>query len=618
MSGGYMRKWLFVDLSTGATSETDFDENFKQRYLGGYGIGARVLYDRVKRHADPLGPDNILGLLTGPLTGTPTITGNRFMAVGKSPLTGTWGDANCGGWFGPAMKFAGFDGVFFSGIASEPVYLLLRDGKAELKSAEHVWGKNAMEAEAELRVELGKGAEIACIGTAGERMSRIACISNQFGRVAGRCGLGAVMGSKRLKAVAVQGSQKVPLADPVRATALRKQYLTQSGGAYEFLATQGSSAFVGWNLSCGDSPVKNWGGAQPIDFPDYAPINGPAVVERQQRKWGCWRCPISCGGHMKPYPDQRVLVSHKPEYETLIAMGSLCGINDLDSIIVANDLCNDYGIDTISVGGVAAFAIECFENGLLTEADTEGLALRWGDGPALVELVDRIGKREGIGEVLADGVRIAAEAIGRGSEQFAIHIRGQEPGMHDPKYAPGMSLGHWMDAAPGRHTPVTEGLMPQLDPSILPAADKYDHGSDVLAANRRWLLSYYHAWSSLGVCMYGYLSYPAPFIPEFTQAVTGWEVGLEELVSSGERIGVVRHVFNLRDGLSPLDFKLPGRFIGKPPLEQGEVAGVTIDAETAGEALLRALNWDTQTTKPSDKRLGELGLSDLARDLANL
>jgi aldehyde:ferredoxin oxidoreductase len=615
-----MHKWFFVDLSDRRVWEEDFEEPVLRKYLGGYGLGARVLYDRMPGGVDPLGPDNILGLMAGPLTGTPTITGNRFMALGKSPLTGTWGDANCGGRFGPYLKFAGCDGLFVRGISEEPVILLIREGSAEIRSAAGLWGKNAQETESALKAEFGDAAEIACIGTAGEKMSLVSCILNQYGRAAGRCGLGAVMGSKKLKAVVATGKQEVPVHDRGLAANLRRQYVKMTGGAYPLLSKIGSGAFSGINLNCGDSPVKNWAGSVPYDFSNEAvtAIDGDALVQLQNRKWGCWMCPISCGGHMKPYAKQKASVSHKPEYETVIALGSLCLNQDIESIMAVNDICNDYGVDTISMGGIVAFALECYENGLISRSDAGGLDLRWGNADAIVELSELVARREGIGEVLADGVRVAARKIGGGSERFAVHVGGQEPGMHDPKFAPGQAVAHQMDSAPGRHTPITEGLMPQCQSDFLPSVDKRDYGSAVQGNNRRWLLSYYHAWSALGVCMYGYLSYPAQFIPDFAAAITGWDVDIDELAETGERIANLRHVFNLREGLNPLDFKVHDRMMGMPPLPEGEVAGVSVDCDAMNRALLEAMDWDPVTTRPSERKLAALGLEDLIEDVRTM
>ncbi len=616
MSGGYLNTWLSVDLTTGEITQTDFPENVRRDYLGGYGLGARVLYDRMPAGVDALGPDNILGFLTGPLTGTPALIGSRFTVVAKSPLTGGWGDANCGGYFGPHLKFAGVDGIFLSGAASEPVYLLVRDGHAELRSAAGLWGKNAQATEVALKAEHGEDAQVACIGMAGEKQSLISCILTDMGRAAGRSGLGAVMGSKKLKAVVVQGDAEVPLAHPERAAELRREALKQAGGFHDLFASQGTCGVVEPMTAVGDAPIKNWAGAAPVDFDQAPAIGAEAIIPRQAKKYGCWRCPIACGGHLKPFDGQRVKVSHKPEYETIIAFGGLCLNGDVDSIITANDLCNDYGLDTISTGATIAFAIECYENGLLNAEDAEGLDLRWGNAAAIVALTEKMGRREGIGALLADGVRAAAEQIGKGAEEYAVHVGGQEPGMHDPKFVSGLAICGQLDATPGRHTQFCE-LYPPVA-YALPEGDGQDPTSSQMAQNRKWLQRIFHVWNSAGLCMFGYVSYPLEAIPGFLAAVTGWDVDLEECLRTGERIANMRHMFNLREGLNPMEHQIPGRWVGRPPLEQGPLAGTTVDTVTMNRQLLELLEWDPVTALPSEARLIELGLQDLAQDLAQL
>lgn len=463
MAGGYMGKFLFVDLSSGKIREDVPDEKLLRDFLGGYGIGARILYSNQRGGVDSLGPENILGYTAGPLTGTPTPSGTRYTVVAKSPLTGTWGDANSGGTFGPKFKAAGFDAVFFSGISEKPVYLLLDDGKAELRDARELWGQDAFVVEDMLRAEFGKETEVSTIGPAGEKLSFISCPMNNKGRAPGRSGLGAVMGSKRLKAVVARGDRPVPLADEKLAAELRRKYLRGlTGPVADLFRNYGTPGITAASALSGDSPVKNWGGVGKVDFSDPEPINGDHVIAQQQRKYVCYRCPLGCGGVMKAGKAeyQYAAGAHKPEYETLCTFGTLCLNNNLESIIKANDICNRYGLDTISAGCVMAFAIECYENGILTREDTDGIELRWGNHRGIVAVLEKLAKREGIGDILADGVRVAATRIGNGAEAYAIHYHGQEPGMHDPKLAPslGPSALSWMLRRGATRRAALEGL----------------------------------------------------------------------------------------------------------------------------------------------------------------
>ena len=286
MVKGYSGKLLFVDLAKGVCKEEVLSEELCQDFMGGYGLGARILYERMKPKVDPLGPDNIFGLLTGPLTGTPTMCSGRFVAVAKSPLTGTWGDANCGGDFGPNLKFAGYDGIFFSGVASKPVYLSIDNGKAELKDAGNLWGKDCLETEDILKEAHGQKASVACIGPAGESMSLLAAIMHDQGRAAGRSGLGAVMGSKKLKAVVVKGNMKVPMADEIHAKELRRKYIRQLKNMGPTFRDYGTAGITESSAMSGDSPVKNWTGSGPDDFPTASKISEDSVIAEQERKYG--------------------------------------------------------------------------------------------------------------------------------------------------------------------------------------------------------------------------------------------------------------------------------------------------------------------------------------------
>lgn len=606
---GYMGSMLWVDLGTGEVRTEPVTDELQEKYLGGYGIGARLLLDRMRPGVDPLGPENILGFITGPLTGTPCIEGNRFTVVCKSPLTHTWGDANCGGTFGPGLRFAGYDAVFFTGAAERPVYLLIDDGRAELRPADHLWGQDAVETEEALLAEYGpKDVYVACIGQAGEGLSLISAIMNDRGRAAGRSGVGAVMGSKRLKAIVARGRREVPVHDPALARELRRKYLKEHTGSYDSFSSTGTTGSIAWSAKLNDSGVKNWTESGPDAFADgIKNFDTDTIMAYRTRKYGCWKCTMACGGFMEVKSGPYKVHSHKVEYETGAAFGAMTLNSNFESIIYANELCNRYGFDTISAGATVAFAIECYERGLITRDEAGGLELTWGNHAAIIELLRQMGLRQGIGDVLADGVRAAAGRIGRGAEAFAVHVGGQETAQHDPRLIPGLTASYLLDATPGRHT---QGCEEWGYPGVSLGRFKREQYSGRGEAHKiaQMLM---HVINAAGVCQFGAYSYPFDFIPDFLAAVTGRTYTRADLVRAGERMHALRHLFNLREGHNPLDRTLPGRVAGNPPLAAGKLAGVTLDTDTLVREFLTAMDYDPDTARPSPAKLAELGLADL-------
>jgi aldehyde:ferredoxin oxidoreductase len=604
MFKGCMRRMLFVDLSSGKIVEERPDEELYRDFLGGYGIGARVLFSRQRPGVDPLGPDNTLGLVTGLLTGVPVPGGCRYTVVAKSPLTGGWGDANSGGDFGPNLKFSCYDAIFFTGVSEKPVYLVVRDGQAELRDAGHLWGKDTCQTEDILKAELGEEMSIACIGPAGEALSLLSCVINRKGRAAARSGLGAVMGSKRLKAVAVYGKMPVPLADKAEVDRLRREYLPKIKDdqiavllkTYGTLSLLGSSGTVASAALSGEAPVKNWGGIGVRDFTKAAASGSePALQSFEERKYACWRCPVGCGGYMKAGKEYKYARgAHKPEYETVAGFGTMCLNPNLESIIMANDICNRYGLDTISVGATIAFAIECYDNRLITREETGGIELTWGNHRAIVAMTEKLAKREGFGAILADGVKVAAERIGKGSEEYAMHIGGQEVPYHDPRNSPRFAVAYKIDATPARHT---------------------QPGADGIGQEQKERNNFGQAYNAAGLCMWLNKALGATAVSEFMSAVTGHPYNVSTLTEAGERIANVRQAFNIREGLNPLERKVPGRVIGIPPQTEGPLAGKTVDLDARVNAYLKAMDWDPETAKPSKKRLYQLGLEDVANAL---
>jgi aldehyde:ferredoxin oxidoreductase len=612
MARGYMGKILFVDLSKNELKDEVLNEKFCRQFIGGYGIGAKIIFSQQKAGVDPLGPDNTFGILSGPFLGTPALSGTRFTVVGKSPLTGSWGDANSGGYFGAYMKFAGYDAMFFTGISEKPVYLFINDGKAELRDAIHLWRKDTYQTEDILKSELGKDVEVACIGPSGENLSLISAVMSR-GRTAARSGLGTVMGSKRLKAVAVKGNMKVPLADEKETKELRRKYLGQLGGHIVFLKPIGTPFLTLPCIQDGDSPTKNWGGVGVVDFPNAEPIGGDAFVERRSKKYACYMCPIGCGGYMKAGTGEYKYEagSRRPEYETIAMFGTNCLNNNIESIIKANDICDRYGIDTISAGATVAFAIECFENGLITKKDTDGIEMTWGNHKAIVAMTEKLAKREGFGAILADGVKVAAEKIGKGTDKYAIHIQGQEVPAHDPKCGFHLATTYRLDPTPARHFQGSEEFHPM---GLIPT---FDRGSFAGRGEAHKIGSNFkHAVICAGMCLFVYMALPSVEpIAEFMRAVTGWDITNDELLKTGERIANLRQAFNIREGLNPLQFKVPDRIIGKPPQKEGPLAGITVDEDTLDKEYLAAMDWDLKAAKPSKKKLLELDLEDVAKEL---
>jgi aldehyde:ferredoxin oxidoreductase len=621
MANGYMGKLLNADLSRGALADEALDEALCRDYVGGYGLGARLLYERIPAGADPLGPQNVLGFLTGPLTGTPAVIGSRFVVVGKSPKTaGGWGDANCGGHFGPHLKFAGYDGVLVTGRAEKPVYLYIEEGRAELREAGDLWGLGVSALEDLLAARHGKGIQVCSIGPAGEKLALTACVMNDRERAAGRSGLGAVMGAKKLKCIVVKGKLKVPVADAERMKALRREILKQATGAFGVLNRYGTAGITHDVIQCGDAPVRNWAGAGTTDFPSEKSrrISDEAVIGLEGYKaYGCWHCPIACGGKVTQKGGRFPLalnggVGHKPEYETLAMFGSNLMNDDLASIVKANEICNDLGIDTISVGASIAYAVECFENGLIDRRRTDGLELRWGNAEAIVALTEKIGRREGFGDVLADGVWSAWRRLGQIGTEFAVHIQGEEVPAHDPKFTPGLATTYWLSATPARHT---QGGELNAAPGLkVPDTDKYIYSGQ--AEGHHILVAAVEVVNAAGLCLFGYLSYPFQAVMDQLSAATGEAWDLERIVSAGTRIFTMRHAFNLREGLNPLAREMPGRLVGTPPLTEGNVRGVTVDHRALAREFLERLGWDTRTSVPGESSLKALGMEFLVKEVS--
>ena len=625
MPGGYTGKVGFVDLTSGKIKIEQLDDTTARDYIGGQGLGAKILYERQPKGADPMGPDNTLGFTTGPLTGTKTPTGGRYMAVCKSPLTGGWGDANSGGFFGSELKAAGLDALFVSGRSAKPAYVLVQDGNIELCDATHLWGQDTVATEEALRSETSeKKLRIACIGPASERLSLISGISNDGGRFAARSGVGAVMGSKQLKAVAVRGSDRVQVADTEILDSLRKKFINdikELPGFIQVLREQGTCGLTGGLVAGGATPIKNWLASGEEAFPGGEQVSAPeGILKYQTRKYACANCPIACGGIVNitegRYP---VGETHKPEYETVGAFGPMCMNNDLESIFKLNDMCNRSGLDTISAGSVLAFAMECYEEGIITKADTDGIELNWGNSRSMVAMTEKIIRREGLGDILADGVKLAAEKIGGGAEKYAIHVGGQEPGLHSALFLPSRGTGYVCDPTPGRHTaapmaridggPGQWAPYPEME---IGEFERYKYtGKGPISAKAS---AYLQIGASAGVCLMPMMFFGNFPLVDFLNAVTGWNADVAEMLTTGERLMTLRQAFNIREGIEAGDVQLPDRMKGIPAQSKGPLADVTIDVDSLAREYREAMGWHADTARPTDETLEKLGLAELVRD----
>ncbi len=621
MPYGYAGKLLFVDLSAGTLSEETPDDAFYRSCVGGIGLGAKVLLDRISGYVEALGPENILGFTTGPLTATGVYGGGRFTVVTKSPLTGGWADSNSGGTLGPELRTAGYDGVFFTGAAEKPVCLVIEAGQARLLDAGHLWGKDSYETDDALQEELGgPGAwKISCIGPAGEQQSLLAGIVNEKGRIAARSGVGAVMGSKKLKALAVRAAKgtRIPIADSAALKTVHKKYAEdiKNSPFHQGLTAAGTGGGTSFLLSIGDCPSANWAETGTDSFPTCSNVDSANMDVYKIKSYACASCSIRCGAIIKlddgPFATDDEL--HRPEYETLAAFGPLCRNDNLESIIKVNDICNRVGLDTISAGTTVAFAIECYENGLISTDDTGGLELTWGNAENIVEITRQMARREGFGAVLADGSKKAAERIGKNSEQYAMNVGGRELPLHDPRIAPAQGAIYMTDSQPANHMNYVAAVILEQghplgpDPALASEGSEmfgeWDKKADYYTRGN----AYYILLSSAGLCNL-YAHFYAPPVVELLGPITGWDIDWEEGLKTGRRILTMRQLFNVRQGIKPQDFRLPKRF--EDSLSAGPAAGAPVPPfEQLKADYYAAMGWDRETGEPLPETLLELGLA---------
>jgi aldehyde:ferredoxin oxidoreductase len=628
MAYGSTGKILRVNLATGEIRIEQMSQEFYRLYPGGKALAAYFMLQEIKPGIDPLGPENVLLLMNGLITGAPISTATRFTAAAKSPLTGAYGESEAGGFWGPELKLAGYEGLIITGQAQHPVYLWIKDDGVEIRDARHLWGREPLEAQTTIRQELGdKLIRVLQIGAGGENKVRYAALINDLRHFNGRTGMGAVMGSKNLKAIAVRGTGRYLdyAHDPQAVAELGKALAKQVKGHPQSwdLQEKGTPGLVSGLNAAGIFPTRNFrqGAFEGVDGLKWETYEKELLTARRS----CYACAVRC--------KREVAVDGKPsdyggpEYEAISGFGSNCGIDDLQAVAKANEMCGRFTLDAISTSSVVAFAMECFEHGLLTLEQTGGVELRFGNQDAMLWLVDKIAHRAGIGDLLAEGVRRAAEVIGGDAVYFAMHVKGQELPMHDPRGKVGVGLAYAISEVGAEH------LSASHDPSLAnPNSVTFKSALPLGVTeavpprefNQRKVANYAltENWSSLGkvigFCYFG----PAPrsFISvedtvQAVRAATGWDVSVPDLLRVGERATNLAHVFNMREGLTRRDDALPERLF--QPLENGALQGVALpraEFEQAMTDLYAVKGWDPATGRPTRERLAALGI-EWAADL---
>jgi aldehyde:ferredoxin oxidoreductase len=627
MAFGFWGKILVVNLTERTYGVQERDENFFRTYLGGRGLIAHYLMHDLRAHTDALAPENVLVFAPSVLTGSPIPGAARHSVGAKSPLTGAFGEGEAGGFWGEELKKAGWDGIVVTGRAEAPTYLLIQDGQIEFRDARHLWRKATLEVQNRIREENSdKHMRVAQIGPAGERLIRFANIANDLHDFIGRTGLGAVMGSKNLKAVAVRGTRQVPLAhrDDVLELAkwARDNYKATLGTMQEMGTARG---LVPLSLA-GGLPTHNFteGSFARAEGLSGRTMTDTILVDRES----CYACPVHCKRAVEfeePYGVRREYGG--PEYETLAAFGSNLCIDDLKAVAKANEICNANGLDTMSAGMMIAYAMECAEQGLLPGKYVDGCTPRFGDANSMLTLLQQIVERQGLGDVLAEGPRAAAAELGAASEKYALHVKNQPLALHCPRFKRGLGLGYAISPTGPDHmhnlhdTAYNSAKIPSfgwarelgiLEP--LPESDL----SPAKARLAAYMIIAKSAGNVLDLC--AFLPYGLEQYAGCVRAVTGWDLTVWEMMKASERALNLARAFNAREGFTRQDDTLPARFF-EEPLKNGPLAGATIDRhefETARLVLYDILGWDRESAAPTPGKLYELGLDWVVPELGGV
>lgn len=618
MPQSYNGKILHVDLTDGRSWVEEPDELVYRKYLGGGALSTYFMLRDIKPGVDPLGPENKLIFMTSVINGLPLSGANRYTAAAKSPLTGGFGEAEAGGFWGPELKRTGFDGIIVHGEAAQPVYLYIHDGECEIRDAGKYWGQLAGEVQDALEEDLDdKRICVLQCGPAGENKVLYAAIVNQLRHFHGRAGLGAVMGSKKLKAIVVRGRERIAPESREDANGVlrwfREHYDQESDGMH----LHGTAGGVENLDADGILPTNNFRNGS---FEHAKAISGITMSNTILVNRGtCFSCNVACKREVE-VPERGVSAKYGGmEYEIIGALGSLCGVGDMAAVAEGSQWVNRYVMDGISTGVSIAFAMECYEAGILTKADTDGIELTWGNADAMIAMIHKIGKREGLGDILADGVMRAAERIGKGSEQFALHVKGQELPMHEPRGKVGVGLAYAVsptgaDHMEAPHDPDFEGFgvldngMSEI--GLIEPVDRLDLGPRKVHAFF-YAQTVWSLYNSVGMCDFvgmpiGALKLHA--LVNYVNAATGWDMSLWEMMKVGERANTLSRLYNLREGFSAADDNLPQRMF--EPLQNGKLEGVAIDEEEFAEAMTlyyQMAGWGDNGV-PTNAKLAELGL----------
>jgi aldehyde:ferredoxin oxidoreductase len=612
---GLMGKILRVDLAKQSILHEEIPEDMARKFLGGRGLATKYLFDELEPGADPLGPENKLIFMSGLLTGTPSPSASRYSIVTKSPLTGIWAQSSSGGRWGVDLKHSGFDGIIFEGVSEKPVYLVIDNEKAELRDATELWGKNVSEATRLLKGALDDTFNVAAIGLAGENLVSYAAVMNDLHRAAGRCGVGAVMGSKRLKAIAVRGTKKIEIAQEkaFQDVAAKQFELLNESILGAGLEAYGTTLVLDMVNVCGGLPTRNW---QTGVCPFAEEINGESLSEKVLvSPVGCFSCPIKCGRNSEirkgPYEGQK---GEGPEYETVGTFGAMCDISDLEAITMAHYLCNDYGLDTISCGNTIAFTMECFERGILNKEDSDGLEIAFGDADTMIALVHKIAKREGIGNLLAEGTRQMAQRLGRGSERFAMNVKGLELPAYDSRGAKITGLAFATANRGGDHITAYVQAPTYLAAPFLVIEES--EIQDPLKENPeeakvvKELEDALTVFDAAGCCKFMGMALDADEWSAIVATLTGWDFGVDEFRRTGERIYNLERAFNIREGITRADDTLPKRLL-EEPLPEGPAEGQINNLGILLDPYYEFRGWDKATGKPTPEKLRELGLEEV-------
>lgn len=600
MISGYANKLLYVDLDRNRVWKEPLDLDLAKSWIGGSGLAASLLRKNLRENIDPFSRENAIIFMTGPLTGTLIPMSGKWSVASISPLTGTWGEANSGGWWGAELKFAGYDGVIIKGKAENPVYVFVDDDEVSIRSAKDIWGLSTSKTMLTLMDGFGFDVSIACIGPAGENLVKVASIINEHGGAAARCGLGAVMGSKNLKAIGVRGSKEIKCARPQELEHIVEKITSRirESPAYQNLSRYGTGRSIEANHELGDLPIKYWKGSEWLE--GARELSNTNIAKRMPFKGiACFACSVGCGTAIKvAYESEEAKWDFGPEYETSAAFGSLCLNMNFETIAKAHNLCNNYGIDTISVGSLIAFAMECYEKSLIPREYLKDLDLSWGNQAAIVALVEMIAKREGLGRVLSEGVRDASRVFGEEASRLAIHVKGLAPAMHDPRANPSFGLLYATAPIGASHGRGAVSLYDKSKYTPEERARKVIEGQHVAAF-----------MDSAVLCKFGYLmkAFGLADMAEFIMAVTGWEFKEADLLKVGERIYNVTRLINLGRGVDGKQDTLPDVFF-KTPRIISKQEFVVQDFDEMVRCYYSLRGWSDQGI-PAASKLKELDIS---------